>query len=119
MSAVVLDSPPAADAPTRTLPTAALHKLGLSERKLDYWTRIGVLRPAGDSHPGHGRSRQWTPAEVQVARLVIQLRRLGFGLRAAARLARDPAARSAVAAELLAMPAHPDAAVVEAVAVDA
>lgn len=53
--------------------TAAAEAAGVSYRQLDYWTRLGLTRPVGESCPGSGGLRMWDPDEVPVIRLVAKL----------------------------------------------
>lgn len=69
----------------------ALMAVGLTVRRLDFWTTRGYLR-ADIPSPGSGRARTWSDAEVRVAELMVQLTGAGITAEAAARLARDPAA---------------------------
>jgi len=62
--------------------------LGISYRQLDYWTRIGLLRPI-DPTPGSGVARTWPDAEVVVAHMIRRLLDAGLELRVAARVARE------------------------------
>lgn len=66
-----------------TLPT------GVTYRQLDYWTRLGLLKPENGTTPGSGRPRDWSTFELRVAEIIAELRALGFELPSAARLARQ------------------------------
>jgi hypothetical protein len=60
---------------------------GITYRKLDYWTRLGHLRPEHDG--GSGYDRCWPPEEVQVACRIARLTDAGLPLAIAAGFARD------------------------------
>jgi hypothetical protein len=62
--------------------------LGLTTRKLDYWTRRGLLVLSATSK-GSGYRRTWPGVEYRVARSILALMAEGFTLRAAATRARD------------------------------
>lgn len=36
-----------------------VRRSGASYRQLDHWTRLGIIKPIGDSCPGSGHVRQW------------------------------------------------------------
>jgi DNA-binding transcriptional MerR regulator len=61
---------------------------GMTYRQLDYWTRIGLLFPENGPTPGSGHGRQWSEAELWIARRMGELRLEGYELPAAARVAR-------------------------------
>jgi DNA-binding transcriptional MerR regulator len=63
------------------------HALGISYRRLDYWTRHGYLRP-GTNGSGSGYRRQWPDDELAVAALMARLVGAGLVLDVAARIAR-------------------------------
>lgn len=63
---------------------------GLTYRQLDYWTRVGYLRPV-DPTPGSGGAREWPELEVEVAGVIVRLLRAGLRLDVAARAAREQA----------------------------
>lgn len=45
---------------------------GVSYRQLDYWIRVGTVKPRGESMlPGSGHYRQFTPEDVDVLLAVI------------------------------------------------
>lgn len=50
--------------------------VGATYRQVDYWTRLGVLRPT-QAYRGSGTPRVWSPLDLRVAAVVAQLRRLG------------------------------------------
>jgi hypothetical protein len=68
---------------------------GITYRRLDYWVRLGHLRPGGGT--GTGDERSWPAAEIEIAARMGRLTAAGFELEAAARFARDlwPAAEIA------------------------
>jgi DNA-binding transcriptional MerR regulator len=61
---------------------------GLTDRKLDLWTRAGYVR-AVQTGPGTGRARRYLPGEEHVAELMIRLHDAGLNVRTAHRAARD------------------------------
>jgi len=61
---------------------------GITYRQLDYWARVGLLRPENNAR-GSGRPRNWPETELAVAVIIGELRALGVELHVAARLARD------------------------------
>ena len=61
---------------------------GVTYRQLDYWTRLGLIKPDNGATPGTGRPRQWSPSEMQIARQIGLLRLEGMELESAARRAR-------------------------------
>lgn len=61
---------------------------GVSYRQLDYWARVGHLRPT-EPTPGSGIAREWTETEIAVASLMGRLTNAGFDLAVAARVARE------------------------------
>lgn len=46
--------------------------VGCSHRELDYWSRLGLLRPLHPL-PGPGTHRRWTQADIAVARILRRL----------------------------------------------
>ncbi len=68
----------------------------ITYRKLDYWTRLGHLRPDHDG--GSGTDRCWPPGEVQVACRVARLTDAGLPLAMAAEFARHHWPRGEIAA---------------------
>ena len=64
--------------------------LGITYRQLDHWCRLGLLHPGRQipGHQGSGSARTWTPAELEVARLMGQLTAAGLPPATAARVAR-------------------------------
>lgn len=67
------------------------HRAGISYRRLDYWTRTGIVSATRDAN-GPGTQRGYTYAETQRVMTVAALQRLGLTLEAAAAAAEDPAA---------------------------
>lgn len=61
---------------------------GVTYRQLDYWVRAGYLRPTVPT-PGTGTARDWSPEEIEIARLMARLTAAGFDLAVAARVARE------------------------------
>lgn len=60
---------------------------GATYRQVDYWTRVGYLRPP-EPTPGSGAQRAYPPAEVRVAALMVALVNAGVEVGAAALAAR-------------------------------
>jgi DNA-binding transcriptional MerR regulator len=60
--------------------------IGVTYRRLDYWARMGWLRPDGGR--GSGCWRKWSDDELAVAALMARLIDGGLALRAAAPIAR-------------------------------
>lgn len=52
---------------------------GVSYRRLDYWTRIGLLAPA-QAAAGSGTKRRWAPREAQIAWMLGQIADTGANL---------------------------------------
>jgi hypothetical protein len=61
---------------------------GLSYRRLDYWTRTGLLHAVNDA-PGSGTPRRWQDGEAAIGALVVRLTDAGLDLQVAFRVARD------------------------------
>jgi len=81
---------------TETIATAAtvtlgLHnterEIGITYRQCDHWVRLGLLKPLHIG--GSGTSREWTRAEIGVARLMGRLVKAGMKPGLAAAIARD------------------------------
>lgn len=51
--------------------------VGISFRKLDYWTRLGAVVPTRLAN-GPGSRRRWSPNEVKIIRAVAALMDLGM-----------------------------------------
>lgn len=64
-----------------------LAALGLTYRRLDYWTRVGYLRPDRPT-PGSGYARGWSEEELRVAAAIFRLTESGLTVAQAAPLAR-------------------------------
>lgn len=65
--------------------------LGITYRQLDYWSRLGYLRPVRLERgrgEGSGSPRVWPPAELHVARLMGRLTAAGIQPSLAAVVAR-------------------------------
>ena len=62
-------------------------ELGITYRQLDYWVRLGLLRPLHTG--GTGNAREWTRAELEVARLMGRLVAAGVKPALAEQLARS------------------------------
>lgn len=75
--------------PQRTSPLftsyQAASAAGISYRQLDYWVRIGLVRPARGAH-GSGSQRRFAHRDVLLLAAVAELMRLGAGTEAATRL---------------------------------
>lgn len=50
--------------------TELRRRSGLSDRRLNYWTQHGVLRPENGPRPGPGYRLRWSEDEVAVAEVV-------------------------------------------------
>ena len=61
--------------------------LGITYRQLDWWVRLGLLKPLHIG--GSGINREWTRAELDVARLMGRLVAAGMKPALAERLARE------------------------------
>lgn len=89
-------------APSREDPvtTELMLSLGMSYRKLDYWTRCGWFSPPGERRPeasptpgsahapGSGYARRWTFREYMIADLIVRLMDAGLELTRAGMCAR-------------------------------
>jgi DNA-binding transcriptional MerR regulator len=75
--------------------TQAVREAGITYRQLDHWARLGYLRPVQAG--GSGNAREWTRAEVNIARLMGRLVRAGVAVETAALFARASQARSEIA----------------------
>lgn len=62
-------------------------ELGITYRQLDHWSTLGLLRPLHTG--GSGNNREWTRAELDVARLMGHLVRAGMRPALAGHLARE------------------------------
>lgn len=60
---------------------------GITYRQVDYWTRLGWLRPP-EPTPGQGAQRYFPPAEIRVAAIMSALVRAGVEPGAAGMAAR-------------------------------
>jgi DNA-binding transcriptional MerR regulator len=56
--------------------TAVCRFAGISYRQLDYWCRMGLVRPERDAR-GSGTQRKFTAAQARAVRLAAALMRLG------------------------------------------
>jgi DNA-binding transcriptional MerR regulator len=85
----------------RTVPTVHLGQYnaeqytGLTYRQLDYAVRRGFLKPLYGV--GSGSNREWTHAELRVARTFGRLTAIGLTMEAAHRIARCSDARQEIA----------------------
>lgn len=70
-------------------------ELGITYRQLDHWTRAGLLKPLHVG--GSGSSREWTHAELDVARVMGRLVAAGLKPEPASRVARSPGRRCEIA----------------------
>lgn len=70
-----------------TVDVEAFAELGLTYRRLDYWTRHGLLL-AAETNPGSGRNRRWPASELDVARVMVMLTAAGCAPDAAEQAAR-------------------------------
>ncbi len=62
---------------------------GITYRKLDYWTKNGLLRPVPGRPDGSGYVRRWPAGELDVAILMDRLTRGGLRLAVAHDVARQ------------------------------
>lgn len=67
---------------------ADLIALGISYRKLDFWTSRGWLRST-EPHPGTGRQRAWLPGEAEIAEVMHLLTSAGISPQNAHEAARN------------------------------
>lgn len=63
-------------------------ELGISYRQLDHWIRLGLLKPL-HLGGGSGNAREWTRAELNVARTMGRLVAAGLKPEPASRVARS------------------------------
>lgn len=70
-------------------------EVGITYRRLDHWTRIGLLKPLHGG--GSGNSRYWTRSELNVARIMGRLTAAGLSLEAAHEVARSGKPRTEIA----------------------
>ena len=74
------DDPFPLDAPVSL--SVMLRIPGMTYRRLDYWTRIGLLHPGNDGQ-GTGTKRTWTGRDYEIARLTLSLTKAGIELHTA------------------------------------
>ena len=55
-----------------------LRASGATYRQLDYWCLKGFLVPTPQDKTGSGYAREWPPEEIEVARRMVKLVKLGF-----------------------------------------
>ena len=67
-------------------------ELGITYRQLDHWTSAGLLKPLHIG--GSGIPREWTRAELDVARTMGRLVAAGLKPEPASRVARSPGPRT-------------------------
>jgi len=67
--------------------SSAAASLGISYRRLDYWSRIGLLRATNEGG-GSGTRRKWPEHELRIAALIARLADVGIDLNVAAHHAR-------------------------------
>jgi len=65
---------------------AIAREVGLTYRQVDYWARLGYLRP--EHAGGSGNRRIWPPAELEVARQMGRLIAVGLDVAHAHDIAR-------------------------------
>jgi DNA-binding transcriptional MerR regulator len=70
-------------------------ELGITYRRLDWWVRLGYLHPLHLG--GSGNPREWTRAELDVARIMGRLVAAGLSLETAHRIARSRDPRCEIA----------------------
>jgi DNA-binding transcriptional MerR regulator len=84
---------------TAAVVTLGLHnterELGITYRQCDHWVRLGLLKPLHVG--GSGSSREWTHAELDVARVMGRLVAAGLKPEPASRVARSPGRRCEIA----------------------
>lgn len=84
---------------TETTVTLSLHnavrETGMTYRQIDYAVRLGLLKPLHVG--GSGTSREWTRAELDVARIMGRLVAAGMKPEPASRVARSPGHRCEIA----------------------
>ncbi len=84
--------------PPRPSPSACTTPSGRSASptgSCDYWVRLGLLKPLHLG--GSGNSREWTRAELDVARMMGRLVAAGLKPEPASRVARSPGRRCEIA----------------------
>lgn len=54
--------------------TAAMRRVGISYRQIDYWARTGVVVPSIANPSGSGTSRRYSPRDLDALRVVKFLR---------------------------------------------
>lgn len=69
------------------VPLADLLATGVTYRRLDHWTRRGILSPL-DSLPGSGTPRRWTRHDLALVRHIVAFTGVGMSLDVAVRMAR-------------------------------
>jgi hypothetical protein len=67
---------PAVDGEGRLSTIELCRRSGATYRQLDYWARLGILRPHGNSCPGTGVSRRWDATLAPVARRLAVVSKL-------------------------------------------
>jgi DNA-binding transcriptional MerR regulator len=79
--------------------TLGLHnterEIGITYRQCDHWVRLGLLKPLHLG--GSGSPREWTHAELEVARTMGRLVAAGMKPEPASRVARSPGRRCEIA----------------------
>jgi DNA-binding transcriptional MerR regulator len=51
---------------------------GITYRQLDYWARVGTLKPSIRDTTGSGKKRLYSSADIKKARAIGRLRHLGI-----------------------------------------
>jgi DNA-binding transcriptional MerR regulator len=77
---------------------------GVTYRKLDYWDRVGLVRPSIAEAKGSGSSRRYSPRDVLLVAVIEELSKVGVSLQSVRRhfgaiqndLPDDPSAWSAL-----------------------
>jgi len=59
---------------------------GISYRQLDYWTRLGVVKPEREAK-GTGTARRWSPTQIVELRVIAGLRGSGVSMQRVRRAA--------------------------------
>lgn len=60
--------------------------VGISYRQLDYWCRLGLIRPVASESRGSGVARRFDEAQLPAIRLAAHLMRLGATAQTTARV---------------------------------
>lgn len=69
--------------------TEVMDRTGATYRQLDFWARIGLIKPAARAAMGSGTRREYSNGQVDVIAILVDLLRLGWELRRAAAAAQE------------------------------